>query len=181
MIKLAIDVMGGDYAPEEIVKGVNIAINKYKDIELTLFGDEEAIKKYLTVKERVTIVHAPNKLDMGEKDPVSTIRKNKDLSMVQAFAHVHDKLSDGAVTAGPTQGAIVAAHLIVRRIPGMKRVALCPVLPFFEGKNRLLLDVGANTDIKAEHVLQHAQFTSVYLRGTKNIERPLVGLPNIGR
>ncbi|MFA5543115.1 MAG: phosphate acyltransferase PlsX [Bacilli bacterium] len=180
MIKLAIDVMGGDYAPEEIVKGVNLAINKYKDIELTLFGDEKEINKYLTVKERVNIVNAPKKLDMGEKDPISTIRKNKDLSMVQAFTHVHDKLSDGAVTAGPTQGAIVAAHLIVRRIPGMKRVALCPILPYFEGKNRLLLDVGANTDIKAEHVLQHAQFASVYLRGTKNIERPIVGLLNIG-
>ncbi len=180
MIKLAIDVMGGDFAPEEIVKGVNIAIKEFHDVELTLFGDEVEIKKYLTVNERITIVHAPKKLDMGEKDPVSTIRKNKDLSMVQAFAHVHDKLSDGVVTAGPTQCAIVAAHLVVKRLPGMKRVALCPLLPFFAGKNRLLLDVGANTEIKAEHIVQHAQFASVYLANTKGIERPVVGLLNIG-
>lgn len=180
MIKLAIDVMGGDYAPMEIVKGVNIAVKNYEDIELTLFGDENEINKYLVSNPRVKVVHAPNKLDMGEKDPVSTIRRNKDLSMVMAFNAVREKVCDGAVTAGPTQGAIVAAHLIVRRLEGMKRVALCPSLPYFNGKSRLLLDVGANTELKSEHIEQFAMFASIYLQETANIKKPLVGLLNIG-
>jgi glycerol-3-phosphate acyltransferase PlsX len=180
MIKLAIDVMGGDYAPVEIVKGVNIAIKEYDDIELTLFGDETEINKYLIPSDRVKVVHAPKKLDMGEKDPISTIRKNRDLSMVMAFNAVHEKECDGVVTAGPTQGAIVAAHLIVRRLEGMKRVALCPTLPYFNGKNRLLLDVGANTELKAEHIEQFALFASTYLQETAGVKEPIVGLVNIG-
>ena len=180
MIKLAVDIMGGDNAPIEIIKGVNIAIKDYDDIELTLFGDETVIKKYLIPSNRVKIVNAPKALDMGEKDAISAIRKNRDLSLVQAFNAVFNKECDGVVTAGPTQGVIAGAHLIVRRMRGMKRVALCPVLPQFAGKNRLLLDVGANTEIRAEHILQHAQIASIYVRETQGIKEPLVGLVNIG-
>lgn len=180
MIRLAIDAMGGDNAPKEIVKGVNLAIKEFDDIELTLFGDEEQIKKYLVPSNRVKIVHAPEALSMGEKDPIRAIRTNKNYSLVQAFQAVKDKTCDGAVTAGPTQGVIVAAHMIIKRLPGMKRVALCPAMPFIGGKSRLVLDVGANTDIRPDHMLQHAQFASVYVKNTKGIERPLVGLLNIG-
>lgn len=180
MIKLAIDAMGGDFAPVEIVKGVNLAIKTYDDIELTLFGDQFEIERFLLPSDRVKVVHTSHKLDMGEKDPITLIRKNKDLSMVMAFAAVRDKLCDGAVTAGPTQGAIVASHLIVRRLRGMKRVALCPTMPHFSGKSRLLLDVGANTEIRPEHIEQHALFASVYVRETQKIDKPLVGLLNIG-
>lgn len=180
MIKLAIDVMGGDNAPIEIIKGVNLALKEYDDLELVLFGDENIIKKYLTSSKRVSIVHTDKKLDMGEKDPIAAIRHNKDLSMVKAFAAVANKECVGAVTAGPTQGAIVASHLITKRIKGMKRVALCPILPYFAGKNRLLLDVGANTEIRPEYVLQHAQFASIYVQGVMKVKNPLVGLLNIG-
>ena len=180
MIKLAVDAMGGDNAPKEIVKGVNLAIKEFDDIEITLFGDEEQIKKYLVPSNRVTIVHAPEALSMGEKDPIRAIRTNKNYSLVQTFQAVKDKKCDGAVTAGPTQGVIVAAHMIIKRLPGMKRVALCPAMPFIDGKSRLVLDVGANTDIRPDHMLQHAQFASVYVKNTKGIERPLVGLLNIG-
>lgn len=180
MIKLAIDAMGGDFAPEAIVKGVNIAIRDYQDIELVLYGDEEKIKKYLLPNDRVTIVHAPNKIDMGEKDPIGEIRKNKDTSLVKTFQAVRDKIVDGAVTAGPTQGTVVAAHLIIRRIKGMKRVALCPILPELGGKSRLLLDVGANIELRSEHILQLAQYASIYMKETMGVNKPLVGLLNIG-
>lgn len=180
MIRLAIDAMGGDNAPKEIVEGVNLAIKEFDDIELTLFGDEEQINKYLIPSPRVKVVNAPDALSMGEKDPVRAIRNNRNLSLVRAFQAVHDKECDGAVTAGPTQGVIVAAHMIIRRLPGMKRVALCPAMPVIEGKSRLVLDVGANTDIRPEHMLQHAQFASTYVKNTRGIERPLVGLLNIG-
>lgn len=180
MVKLAIDVMGGDFAPQEILKGVNQAIAAYDDLELTLFGDETIISQMVQPNPRLKIVHAPEKIDMGEKDPITVIRKNKQLSLVQALQAVRDQQCDGLVTAGPTQGVIVGAHLIVRRIRGMKRVALCPVLPLFGGKNRLLLDVGANTEIRPEHILQHAIFASVYYQETTKIKEPLVGLINIG-
>lgn len=180
MIKIAVDAMGGDFAPEQIVKGVNLAIKNNKDIEINLYGKKEEIEKYLNPSDRVTIINAENKLDMGVKDPVSVIRRDKELSMVKAFQAVHDKECAGAVTAGPTQGAVVAAHLIVRRMKGMKRVALCPQLPNVFGKSRILLDVGANTEIRPEHMLQHAQFATVFYRETRKVENPLVGLINIG-
>ena len=180
MVKLAVDAMGGDFAPVEIVKGVNIAIKKHSDLELVLYGDEEEIKKYLEPSDRVKIVHAPEKIDMGEKDPIGEIRRNRNTSLVQAFQAVKNKEVEGAVTAGPTQGTIAAAHLIIRRIKGMKRVALCPTLPNLGGKSRLLLDVGANVELRSEHLLQLAQYATIYLRETQNVKDPIVGLVNIG-
>lgn len=180
MIKLAVDIMGGDYAPEEIIRGVNIAINNYQDLDLTIFGDEDKINLHLKPNPRVHIVHAPEKIDMGEKDPISFIRRNKNISLVQTLRALREGLVEGVITAGPTQGVIAATHLIVRRLAGMKRVALCPTLPTFVGKNRLLLDVGANIEIKAEHMLQHAIFASVYYEKMQNVANPLVGLINIG-
>ncbi len=180
MIKLAIDAMGGDFAPEEIVKGVNIAIKELNDIELVLFGDEEQIKKYLIPNDRVSVVHAPSKIDMGEKDPIGEIRRNRESSLVKAFEAVKNKTVAGCVTAGPTQAVIPAAHLVIRRIKGMKRVALCPELPTLNGKGRLLLDVGANVELKSEHIVQLAEYASIYLKEVKGVKEPVVGLVNIG-
>lgn len=180
MIKIAVDAMGGDFAPEQIVKGVNIALKNNEDLFINLYGKEEEILKYLEKSDRVKVFNADNKLDMGEKDPVSAIRRDKELSMVKAFKAVQEKECQGAVTAGPTQGAVVAAHLVVRRMKGMKRVALCPQLPNVFGKSRILLDVGANTDIRPEHILQHAQYATIFYRETRKVENPLVGLINIG-
>ena len=177
MIKIAVDAMGGDFAPEQIVKGVNIALKNNEDLFINLYGKEEEILKYLEKSDRVKVFNADNKLDMGEKDPVSAIRRDKELSMVKAFKAVQEKECQGA---GPTQGAVVAAHLVVRRMKGMKRVALCPQLPNVFGKSRILLDVGANTDIRPEHILQHAQYATIFYRETRKVENPLVGLINIG-
>lgn len=180
MVKLAIDVMGGDFAPNAIIDGVKLALSRYDDLELVLFGDENIINEHFKNNKNVKIVHAPRKVDMGEKDPIGEIRKNRDTSLVMAFQAVKDKEVDGVVTAGPTQGVVTAAHLIIRRIKGMKRTALCPVLPDLGGKQRLLLDVGANTDLRSEHLLQLAQYASIYLTEVKGIKRPLVGLMNVG-
>ena len=180
MVKLAIDIMGGDFAPVAIIDGVKLALNKFDDLELVLFGDEEIIKKHLPSHPRVSIIHAPDKIDMGEKDPIGEIRRNRNTSLVKAFQAVKNKEVDGAVTAGPTQGTIAAAHLIIRRIPGMKRVALCPILPNLGGKQRLLLDVGANLELRSEHLLQIAQYASLFVREVWGIQKPIVGLMNIG-
>jgi len=180
MIKIAVDAMGGDFAPEEIVKGVNIAISEIDDIEIMLFGDEEQIKKYLIPNDRVTVVHAPSKVDMGEKDPIGEIRRNRESSLVKSFEAVKNNVVSGVVTAGPTQAVIPAAHLVIRRIKGMKRVALCPELPAINGKGRLLLDVGANVELKSEHIVQLAEYASIYLKEVKGVKEPIVGLVNIG-
>lgn len=180
MVKLAIDIMGGDHAPLEIIKGVKIALERFPDIELVLFGDEKVIKEHLGEYERIQIVHAPDKVDMGEADPIGEIRRNRETSLVKAFQAVKDKEVDGVVTAGPTQGVVTAAHLVIRRIKGMKRTALCPILPNMGGKHRLLLDVGANLELRSEHLLQLAQYASIYLKEVQGIEKPLVGLMNVG-
>jgi glycerol-3-phosphate acyltransferase PlsX len=180
MVKLAIDIMGGDYAPLEIIKGVDLALKRYPDLEMILFGDEAVIKANLNEDKRIKIVHCPEKIDMGEKDPIGEIRRNRNTSLVRAFQAVKDKEVDGVVTAGPTQGVVTAAHLVIRRIKGMKRTALCPMLPLLGGKHRLLLDVGANTELRSEHILQIAQYASIYLREVHGVENPLVGLVNVG-
>src|SRR5690554_407117 len=180
MVKLAIDIMGGDHAPLEIIKGVKITLERFPDIELVLFGDEKVIKEHLGEHERIQIVHAPDKVDMGEADPIGEIRRNRETSLVKAFQAVKDKEVDGVVTAGPTQGVVTAAHLVIRRIKGMKRTALCPILPNMGGKHRLLLDVGANLELRSEHLLQLAQYASIYLKEVQGIEKPLVGLMNVG-
>lgn len=180
MVKLAIDCMGGDFAPAEIVKGVNLAVRKFDDVQFVLYGDEASINSLLEPSDRVTVVHAPKKIDMGEKDPIGEIRRNHDTSLVKAFQAVRDHEVDGVVTAGPTQGTVAAAHLVIRRIQGMKRVALCPMLPELGGKGRFLLDVGANSELRPEHILQLAQYASIYMREVKGVESPLVGLLNIG-
>lgn len=180
MVKLGIDIMGGDHAPLEIIKGVKLALDRFSDLELVLFGDEAIIKENLGENNRVKIVHAPSKIDMGEKDPIGEIRRNRESSLVKAFQAVKDKQIDGVVTAGPTQGVVTAAHLVVRRIKGMKRTALCPMLPNMGGKHRLLLDVGANLELRSEHILQLAQYASIYLREVYGVKNPLVGLMNVG-
>lgn len=180
MIKIAVDAMGGDFAPKEIVEGVNEAIKRNEDLFVNLYGDEEQINKYLVKNERVEIFHTPYKLDMGEKNPVLAIRQNKELSLVKAFQAVHDKECQGAVTCGPTQCVVCAAHMIVKKLPGMQRVALAPSLPTINGKSRMILDVGANTELRAEHIEQIALFVSTYLKEVRGIEKPLIGLINIG-
>lgn len=180
MVKLAIDAMGGDHAPREIIKGVQLALARFSDVEFLLFGVEKEIAPHFAGEERVKIIHCSDVIDMGEQDPIGAVRKGKDSSLVRAFRAVRDKEASGVVSAGPTQGVVAAAHLVIRRIRGMKRVAICPTLPELGGKRRLLLDVGANTELRGEHLLQLAQFASIYAREVMGVENPLVGLLNIG-
>ena len=180
MIKIGVDAMGGDFAPEITVVGSMQAIKEFKDIEITLFGDEAKIRKYLTNEERIHIVHTEKFIDMGEHDPVAQIRKNRDSSMALALQAAKDGLVDAVVSAGPTQCIIVAAHIIVKKIPSMHRVALCPIIPSLDGNGRLLLDVGANVELRPEHILELALYASKLAKVVLNKENPKVGLVNIG-
>lgn len=181
MIRIAVDAMGGDYAPIEQIQGAMMAIKKIDDIEITLFGDENEIKKYLTNSERINIVHAPFVIPMGEKNAISTIKQHKeDSSMARALQTLRKDEADAVVSSGATQALIAGAHIYVRRMKGFKRTAIAPVIPSVNGQPRILLDAGANLSIKPEYMLQQAYFAKIYAQEILGIENPTVGLINIG-
>ncbi|MEH7546232.1 MULTISPECIES: phosphate acyltransferase PlsX [Bacillaceae] len=178
-MKIAIDAMGGDHAPKEIVLGAMKAVQAFSDIHITLVGDENKIKETLTNHERISCLHT-TEIILGTDEPVRAVRRKKDASMVLAAKQVADGLADACISAGNT-GALMAVGLfVVGRIEGIDRPALAPTLPTIGGEGFLLLDVGANADAKPEHLVQNAIMGSIYSEKVRGIERPRVGLLNIG-
>jgi phosphate acyltransferase len=178
-MKIAIDAMGGDHAPKEIVIGAMKAVEAFSDIHITLVGDDTKIKEYLTNQERITILHT-SEVILGTDEPVRAVRRKKTASMVLAAQQVADGNADACISAGNT-GALMAAGLfVVGRIEGIDRPALTPTLPTIGGEGFLLLDVGANVDAKPEHLLQYAMMGSIYSEKVRGIANPRVGLLNIG-
>jgi phosphate acyltransferase len=178
-MKLAIDAMGGDHAPKEIVIGAMKAVEAFSDIHITLVGDETKIKEYLTNSERINILHTTEVI-LGTDEPVRAVRRKKTASMVLAAQQVADGNADACISAGNT-GALMAAGLfVVGRIEGIERPALTPTLPTIGGEGFLLLDVGANVDAKPEHLLQYAIMGSIYWEKVRGTTNPRVGLLNIG-
>ncbi len=180
MYKLGIDIMGGDYAPYETLKGVKLALDEYKDLEVVLYGDENIIKEQLKDLSRVEICHTTKFIDMGEKDPVTALRKNRDASLALALTDAKNNKVMGVVSAGPTQALVVGAHLFLKRMDNMRRTAICPIIPSVSGKKTLLLDSGANVELKPEDLCDLAFFASVVCKCLKISDNPKVGLLNIG-
>lgn len=178
-MKIAIDAMGGDHAPKEVVLGAMKAIQAFQDIHISLVGDEEKIKEFLTNDERISIVHTTDMI-LSTDEPVKAVRRKKTSSMVMAAKLVADGEADGCISAGNT-GALMAAGLfVVGRIDGIDRPALAPTLPTIDGEGFLLLDVGANVDAKPEHLLHNAIMGSIYADKVRGVPNPRVGLLNIG-
>ncbi|MBS4217785.1 phosphate acyltransferase PlsX [Bacillus sp. FJAT-49711] len=178
-MKIAIDAMGGDQAPKEIILGINRAVQDFSDTEFLLYGDEEQINKYLSTKNNVQIIHTTEKIEATD-EPVKAIRRKKDASMVMMAQAVKNKEADACISAGNT-GALMAAGLfIVGRIKGIDRPALAPTLPTLDGKGFVMLDLGANADAKPEHLLQYAIMGSIYAEKVRGIKFPKVALLNIG-
>ncbi|RBW67519.1 phosphate acyltransferase PlsX [Bacillus taeanensis] len=178
-MRLAIDAMGGDHAPEAIVHGSVKAIEAYKDLKIFLFGNESRIRSYLTNEERIQIIHT-DEVITADDEPVRAVRRKKDASMVLAAQYVKEGKADACISAGNT-GALMAAGLFyVGRMKGIERPALAPTLPTVDGKGFILLDAGANMDAKPEHLLQYAIIASVYAEKVRNIEEPKIGLLNVG-
>lgn len=180
MIKIAVDAMGGDNAPDITVKGAMDAIKEFEDIEILLYGDENKIKPLLTNSERISIVHTDKFIDMGEHDPVASIRNNKDTSLVMAFQAGKNREVDAVVSAGPTQAIVVGAHLIVKKMKSMHRVALAPIIPSLDGNGKILLDCGANVELRPEHLLELALYAKALAAVVLNKSNPKIGLINIG-
>jgi glycerol-3-phosphate acyltransferase PlsX len=180
MIKIAVDAMGGDFAPKEQVLGVMLAISKIDDIEINLYGDKEIISKLLTNNERVNVIDAKYVIPMGEKHPIQAIKEHKDSSMVMALSSLRSEESDAVVSSGATQALIAGAHLLVRRMKGFKRTAIAPIIPSVSTNPTILLDAGANLSIKPEYMLQQAYFAKIYAEKVLGVKNPKVGLINIG-
>jgi len=178
-MKIAIDAMGGDNAPKEIVLGAMKSAEAFSDIHITLVGDEAKIKEYLTPHDRIDILHT-DEVILPTDEPVRAVRRKKNSSMVLAAQSVADQKADACISAGNT-GALMASGLfVVGRIEGIERPALSPTLPTIDGKGFVLLDVGANADAKPEHILQYAIMGAIYAEKVRGIANPSVGLLNIG-
>jgi len=178
-VKIAIDAMGGDHAPKEIIEGVKKALEAFKDVEILLYGQQEKISEYITEQDRLTIIHCAEVIE-SEDDPVRSVRRKKDSSMVHMAQAVKDGTADAAVSAGNTGALMSAGLFIVGRIDGVERPALAPTLPTIDGKGFLMLDLGANADAKPEHLVQFAIMGSIYAEKVRGIKNPTVGLLNIG-
>ncbi|WP_175615605.1 phosphate acyltransferase PlsX [Piscibacillus halophilus] len=179
-MKIAIDAMGGDHAPEAPVKGALMAVDYYEDLEITLYGDEEKIKTYLDSKHPRIHIHHTNEKVENTDEPARVVRKKKKASMVLMAEAVKNKEADACISAGNT-GALMSTGLFkVGRIKGIDRPALSPTLPTVDGKGFLLLDVGANVETKPNHLLQYAIMGSIYVENVRNIDQPRVGLLNVG-
>lgn len=180
MFKIAVDGMGGDFAPKEIVTGTIAALEKYDDIEITIFGDQNLMKPYLIEHPRLKVVHTEDYLDMGVENPVLEYRKNKEHSMFKAMDYVASGNADAVVTAGPTQAVVVGGQLILKKMPGMRRAAIAPIIPSYDGRGRILLDSGANVDLQAEHILDLAIYAKIVAEEVLDRKNATVGLVNIG-
>ncbi len=180
-MRIAVDAMGGDFAPKEIVRGAVGAAKKY-DCEIVLIGDEEKIRAELHGEDlaalRISIVHASEVIGMDEH-PAEAVRTKKDSSVVVATRLVKEGNCDAVFSAGSTGAAVAAAQLILHRIRGVGRPSIATPMPTPDGVT-LMLDSGANVDSKPEHLVQSAVMGSLYAQHVFGIAHPRVGLLNIG-
>jgi phosphate acyltransferase len=180
-VRIALDAMGGDFAPGEIIKGALRSAVDFSDIEIILVGQPEQIEKFLPLTKRpknILIKAATEVVEMDEH-PAQAVRKKKDSSIVVATRMVKEGAADAVVSAGSTGAQMAAALLGLGRIKGIDRPAIVTVLPTLEG-GKLLLDVGANPDAKPEHLVQYAMMGSIYAEQVLGIVKPKVALLNIG-
>jgi glycerol-3-phosphate acyltransferase PlsX len=181
-MRIAIDAMGGDNAPQAIVEGAVMAAKEWKDIEIVLVGDSVQIEAYMTEKPSNITIHHTDDVIEAEDEPVKAVRRKKNASMVVAGRLVKEKQADAMISAGNSGALMATGLLIVGRIEGIERPAFAPMIPTIQGIGHgvLCLDLGANMDASAENLLQYAIMGSVYRKTVDGIANPRVGLLNVG-
>lgn len=181
MMRIAVDAMGGDNAPQAIVEGVMLAKKDFPEIEFQLYGKEAEIKKYVTDDKNIKIIHTDEKI-ASDDEPVRAIRQKKQASMVLAAQAVKTGEADAIFSAGNTGALLAAGLFIVGRIKQVERPGLMSTLPVI-GKPDAgfdMLDLGANADNRPEHLLQFGILGSFYAKNVRGISNPRVGLLNNG-
>ncbi len=186
-MRILVDAMGGDNAPDAVIKGAVKAINQIK-AEVVLIGNEEIINEKVKefygknnieeISERLKIHNTTQVIEM-EDTPTIAIKHKKDSSMVVGFNLLKEEKGDVFISAGNSGALLTGATLLVGRIKGIDRPALAGILPAYKSR-LLLIDCGSNTNCKPINLLQFAQMSSIYLRNTFGKENPTVGLLNIG-
>lgn len=179
---IAVDAMGGDHAPLEIVKGTLSAAGEYPDCTFTLVGDESLLMAELGRQQvhlaNVIVVHAPDAIAMGEH-PATAVRKKRKSSLVIAGQMVKSGEAQATFSAGNTGAAMAVAMLDIGRVPGIDRPAIAATLPTIYGQT-LMLDAGANVDSSPQNLLQWALLGSLYAQKVMGKSAPTVGLLNVG-
>ena len=186
-MKILLDAMGGDNAPDAAIKGA-IRASKEIDAQIILVGNEEIINSKIKefygkdsiseITDKITIKHTTETIEM-EDVPTIAIKHKKDSSMVVGFKMLKEDEGDVFISAGNSGALLTGATLLVGRIKGIDRPAIAPMLPAYK-KSFMLMDAGANTNCKPLNLVQFAQMSTIYLKNTFGIENPKVGLLNIG-
>ncbi len=181
-VSVALDAMGGDNAPGQIVKGAVDAVNIDNGIFVYLVGRQELIKeelsKYTYNNEQIEVVDARDVIETGEA-PVMAVRRKKDSSLVKALTMVKEKKADAFVSAGSSGAILVGGQVIVGRLKGVERPPMAPLIPTAKGVS-LIVDSGANVDSRATFLVQWAKMGSIYMENVLGIKNPKVAIVNVG-
>jgi glycerol-3-phosphate acyltransferase PlsX len=188
-MNIGIDMMGGDYAPQEVVKGIGLFRNKLEgtsnegQVDLTLFGDEPQIaalmQEHGVAMDGINIVHTSQVIDMHEH-PTKSLREKQDSSIAVGFGYLAKGLTDAFISAGNTGAMMVGSLFSIKSIEGIQRPTIGAYMPRENGKLGWLLDAGINADCKPENLAQFAMLGTIFAEQVLNIENPRVGLINIG-